>query len=134
MNYLFISLLKIIAWRYIIFFYFYFFRKESVAASAAGQVNFIGRQRNPLDDVLSSLNGPVVSDIKVELENSRAAIRKLSQCLGTTIVSSSSATDNSTSDDDEMSGISSVAEQKDNEFASMYAFTTNVSYHYSHWV
>lgn len=73
----------------------------------------------------------MIPDIKSELENSRETIRRLSKCLGTTNVSSSSTTDNSNSDDN-LSGISSVADQRDCEFASMYTFTTNVSYSYSH--
>lgn len=95
---------------------------------ATEQVNVIGRHRNPFAPVQPSHNLDPLDDsnIEVKLEHSRATIRKLSQCLGTTTVTSSSNTENSDSGDN-LSEISSVAEQKDHEFASMYTFTTNVS-------
>lgn len=112
----------------LVFFNFILTREENPSVDATvGQANFTGLERNTFDPVLPSLNSPMISEIKIELQNSRAALRKLSQCLGTTVVSSSSSTGNSTSDDD-LSGISSVAEQQDHEFAAMYTFTTNVSY------
>lgn len=75
----------------------------------------------------SSSEAPVigtVDELKVKLERSREAIKKLNQCIGTTNVASSST---GTSDDD-FSSNSHEVEQEDCTFGKSYVFTTNVSF------
>lgn len=58
----------------------------------------------------------------MELAKSRTTIRKLSDCIGTTVVSSSNE-----SSDDDFSSKSNDIEQQDVEFGADYLYTTNVS-------
>lgn len=81
---------------------------------------------NVIIPILSSNRAPeaaMVGELKVKLENSRQALRKMSQCLGTTVVSSSS-----TETDEEYSSHSNEVDQQDPEFGKSHVFTTNVSF------
>lgn len=62
-----------------------------------------------------------ISELYIKLERSRAAIRKLSDTIGTTFLTSS----NDASDDD-LSMKSNEVEQHDNEFGMDFTYTTNV--------
>lgn len=64
----------------------------------------------------------MISKLKLKLENSRTAIRKLSDCIGTAYVASS----NEPSDED-ISVKSNDVEQQDCQFGSDFKYTTNVS-------
>lgn len=67
----------------------------------------------------------VVDELRIKLEKTQTAIRRLNKNLGTVVVTSSS-TDES-SEEAELSAHSNEIEQMDNEFGENFAYTTNVS-------
>lgn len=68
----------------------------------------------------------MITHLKVKLENTQKVNRRLSDYIGTTIITSSSSSSDGNDDNDDDRNSYEI-DQKDFEFAAKYIYNTNVS-------